>query len=352
MRRDDLAIRRGRAWEAIDRTHLVSAIHGIEARTKVARLAHEAGLVLGLAATHIGHLHAGHRDAVAEVLEAGAGELRRKRLRTLHHVIEELVLVLPVHVHVHVLRELEADIHVVLRLAQRLMERLADEVGVARGIAMPGVRPLHAIDLIGMRCGQDDVRQLPRGRHEDVDVHEEVQVLESLDDLLAAFDGQDRLARLLPVAVDLERLALGHGLGGHGAEAALLAVDDLAAGVLRDLAQLSGSVISLQDGLIARVLADGELLDVHSGLLAQRAHAAFLVRHHVEHERVVARGRFAPDVLPTLRIEVARERHHDGEGLADARGIDGELHLLPTREACMRASIDVGLDGLRDALLI
>ena len=222
---------------------------------------------------------------------------------------------------------------------------------MARRVAVAGVSPLHAVHLVGVRGRQDDVGELARGGHVDVHVHEEVEVLEALDDLVAALDGEDGLGRLLPVTMDLERVALCHGLRGGRAEAALLAVDDLAAGVLRSLAQLARGVVGHEYLLIAGVLAHGELLDVLRRLHATLAHAAFLVGNDVEHERVVAGGGLAADVLAALRVEVAGQRHHDGERLRDAGRVDGELHLLAAAEARVRARVDIGLDGLADLVL-
>ena len=152
--------------------------------------------------------------------------------------------------------------------------------------------------------------------------------------------------------MDLERVAFRHGLGGCGAEAALLAVDHLSARILRDLAQLAGGVVGLQNGLIARVLAHRELLDVHGRLFAALSHAACLVGNHVEHERVVAGGGLAADVLAALGVEIAGKGHHDGEGLGDARRVDRELDLLAAREAGMRAGVDIPLDGGFDLLFV
>ena len=222
---------------------------------------------------------------------------------------------------------------------------------MAGRIAVAGVRPLDAVHFVGMRGRQDDVGQLARRRHVQVHVHEEVQVLEAFDDLVAALDGEDGLGRLLPVPVDLERIALRHGLRRGRAEAALLAVDDLAAGVLLRGLQLAGGVVGHEDVLVAGVLAHGQLLDVHGRFLAALPHAALLVRHDVEHEGVVAGGGLAADVLAALRVEVAGQRHHDGERLRDAGRVDGELHLLAAREARVRAGVDVGVDGFLDLAL-
>ncbi len=238
------------------------------------------------------------------------------------------------------------NVHVVFALAQRLVERLANEVGVAGGIAVARVSPLHAVHLVGVRGRQDDVGELARGGHVDVHVHEEVQVLEALHDLAAALDGEDGLGRLLPVTVDLERVALCHGLRGGRAESALLAVDDLAAGVLRGFAQLARGIVGNENLLVTGVLAHGELLDVLRRFQTALAHPAFLVRHDVEHERVVAGGGLAADVLAALRVEVAGERHHDGERLRDARCVDGELHLLAAAEARRGTGLDVDIDSL------